>query len=83
MKTKDVVFSWDIFVSVILTILFCVFIPGNFKIEEASQLFLVSITVLAILFTIFLAVLVVMISSGDNEFLVFLEHSYSYKKILS
>lgn len=58
------------------------FIPGGTTFEMAKEIFQVSITVLAIIFSIFFAALTVLITAGDNQFVRFLEEDGSYTHIV-
>ena len=58
------------------------FVPGGITFGMAKDVFEVSITVLAIIFSIFFAALTVLITAGDNQFVQFLEEDGSYRSIV-
>ena len=73
MKIKNIIFSWDLAFTIILTILTYCFFPTNLKNELTKDIFGVGISILSIVFSVFFAALAIIISSGDNEFINFIE----------
>ena len=73
MKINSIILSWDFFLALTLSIfVFCI-LPDQKSISLATSVYGVGISVLSIVFSIFFAALAIIISSGDNEFIQFLE----------
>ncbi len=86
MKARDVarsIFaSWDIWASFVAAITFALLTRDGVQIDLAVKVFEVSISLLAVIFSIFFAALAVLITAGDNEFVRFLEEDGSYRQII-
>lgn len=81
-KIKSLFLSWDWMLALILIVAISYFVPGGISYPMAKEIFGVSITVLAIIFSIFFAALAVLITAGDNEFVRFLDEDGSYRHIV-
>lgn len=73
--------SWDWPVAVLAVVVFHLVFPQGVCYEIAREVFEVSISVLAIVFSIFFAALAVLVTSGDNEFVRFLHKDGSYQQL--
>ncbi|PKL77267.1 MAG: hypothetical protein CVV25_14800 [Ignavibacteriae bacterium HGW-Ignavibacteriae-4] len=73
MKIRNVIFSWDFSFTVIVTILCYCFFPNSLNCELTKDIYSVGISVLSIVFSVFFAALAIIISSGDNDFINFIE----------
>jgi len=86
MMTKDrflsILVSWDWPLAAILTLVLGWLLPSDATYGLANGIFEVSISVLAIVFSIFFAALAILITAGDNDFVRFLERDGLYKEIV-
>jgi len=73
MKIKAIFISWDLILSVMIAVLFYLLLPNLIDIAFAKDLYGIGISVLSIVFSVYFAALAIIISSGDNEFVKFLE----------
>ncbi len=82
-KIKKIVLSWDFILAIIVTLLTGLYFKKYvMSYEVAREIFGMSITVLSIVFSIFFASLAVLVSSGDNAFIRFLEEEGAYSSII-
>lgn len=82
MKPSEILWSWDFVVAAIATALVIATIPSRISAAFAKDLFAVGISVLSIVFSVFFAALAIIISAGDNEFILFLEKEKAYTGIV-
>lgn len=80
---RRILLSWDWIVALAIVLAASYLIPEKPSIQFANQLYATGISVLAIVFSLFLASLAILITSGDNEFVRFLEEDGSYTKIVA
>lgn len=73
MKIKSIFLSWDIILSIVISVLFYFNVPCLIDIVFAKDLYSIGISVLSIVFSVYFAALAIIISAGDNEFVKFLE----------
>ena len=79
---RRIIVSWDFGASVILTILLMIVLPQDLPVQIAKEIFEVSISVLAVIFSVFFAAMAILITAGDNDFVRFLEEDGSYRQII-
>lgn len=80
---RRIVFSWDWIVAFAIVLAASFLIPEKPSVQFAKELFSIGISVLAIVFSLFLTSLAILITSGDNEFIRFLEEDGSYRSIVA
>ncbi|RRR66870.1 MAG: hypothetical protein EI684_19930 [Candidatus Viridilinea halotolerans] len=82
MKVKQMFFSWDIWVAILVAAIsgFALFpdIPNAF----AKEVYNIGISVLAIIFSVYFAALAIIISSWDNDFVGFLQKRGYYERLI-
>ncbi len=79
---RSVIFAWDFGLSLALMVLVAFLMPNDVTVQIAKDVFEISVSVLAIVFSVFFAGLAVLITAGDNEFVRFLEEDGSYRAII-
>ena len=79
---RRIIISWDFWGAVFTALLVLVLAPQKILVVFAKDVLSVSISVLAIIFSVFFAALAVLITAGDNEFVRFLEEDGSYSQIV-
>ena len=79
---KSVIFSWDFGLSLVLGVLVVLLMHDDVTVQIAKDIFEISVSVLAIIFSVFFAGLAVLITAGDNEFVRFLEEDGAYRAII-
>jgi K+-sensing histidine kinase KdpD len=82
MKLKDLIY-WDLLLALVLAVLLGFILPDNIDNSFASTIYGVGISVLSIIFSVFFAALAIIISSGDNDFIHFLEENGDYSIIIN
>ena len=86
MKLKDalksIFLTWDLYAGGAIILVISFLLPNKIALEVAKEIFLVSISALSIIFSVFFAALTVLISAGENEFVRFLEEEGTFKKII-
>ena len=82
MSVRSVLISWDFFFAMVFSIAVAVLLPGRMDLTVAQALYEVGISVLAIVFSVYFAALAIVISSGDDKFVLFLEEDGTFGKIL-
>ena len=80
---RRIVLSWDWILALIVVIAASYSIPQGANIGYAKELYSTGISVLSIVFSLFLTSLAILITAGDNEFVRFLEEDGSYTRIVS
>lgn len=79
---KSIFLSWDFLVAIAVTIVLYIFLPPLIPAKIIKPIYEVSISVLAVMFSVFFAALAVLITAGDNEFVRFLEEEGLYRRII-
>jgi formate hydrogenlyase subunit 3/multisubunit Na+/H+ antiporter MnhD subunit len=85
MKLRDLrvwVVSYDFLWSGIITILLWLALPNTISNNFAKDVYGAGIAVLSIVFSVFFAALVTIISTGDNDFITFLEEKRIFTRLL-
>lgn len=82
MKLKDIILSWDLCISLIITLISCYLMPQMLEIKFCISFYNVGITVLAIVFSLFFAALAIIMTSSDNDFIEFLEENNDFTALL-
>lgn len=83
MKVKDIILYWDFVIAAITTLFSALFIPIWIKAEFAQTFYNIGITVLSIVFSLFFAALAIIMSSSDNEFIIFMEEKKRFTRLLN
>jgi hypothetical protein len=83
MKLKDILLSCDFLCAVIIAVFIAIISPYWLPNEFVKDLYSIGISVLSIIFSVFFAALAIMMSSSDDEFVVFLEEEGDYTKIIA
>lgn len=83
MNIRSILKSWDIWAALAITIIAWLVLPSAVKNDLVINLYNVGISVLAIVFSVYFAALAIIISSGDNDFIHFLEENGDYTIIIS
>ena len=74
--------SIDFCAALLLSIFILFFSPDKIAISFLLDIFGIAISVLSIVFSVYFAALAIIITSGDNEFIDFLEEDGSYSHII-
>lgn len=82
MKIKDVLISWDLISAIFIAGILCIIVPQDIPKNFAKDITGIEITVLAIVFSVYFAALAVIISSGDDDFIRFLQQEGDYLAII-
>ncbi len=80
---RRILLSWDWIAALGIVAATSYRIFENPSVQYANKLYEIGISVLAIVFSLFLASLAVLITAADNEFVRFLEEDGSYTKIVA
>lgn len=83
MKISDVIFSWDLIISVLASALIYILFPVEVNNIFAKDLYGVGISVLSIIFSVYFAALAVIISSSEDEFVKFLKTKKFYDPLIN
>lgn len=84
MNLKSFVLSWDTAVALLTALVLASMIPERVNNSLAKDIYGVGITTLSIVFSMFFAALAMIMSSGDNDFVYFMEHpDGGYTELLS
>lgn len=83
MKIKNIIVSWDTLCSLIIAMIFYFLSSNEIPAENAIKIFEISITVLALFFSVFFAGLAVLITAGDDDFITFLQETNTYRRIIN
>ena len=81
-RFRRIILSWDFLTSLFVLIIISYLIPELIPLKIMASIYEVSITVFSLLFSIFFSSLAIIISSGDNSFVNFLEQDGSYSEII-
>ncbi|MEE9905520.1 MAG: hypothetical protein K4305_08880 [Chlorobium sp.] len=79
---ESVIKSWDLWVSIFLATFFYFLYQDNINLEKCEKIFEVCIAFLSIIFSVYYAAYAVLVASGDDEFIRFLEEDGSYMDII-
>ena len=82
-RIRSILIAPDIVASLLIALLVIKISPGTISNEFSRDIYNVGITVLSIVFSVFFAALAIIISSGDDEFVDFLEQDGNYTKLIS
>lgn len=83
MKIKDVIFCWDFIIAIIISIATYIIIPIHLQGSFVKDIYSMGISVLSIIFSVYFAALAIIISSGDDDFVKFLNSEGHYQAIIS
>jgi len=81
-KIKRVISSWDLWISLMLSVTVWIFLPFFNPTTFLKNFYLAGLTTLSIIFSVYFAALSLIISSSDNSFIRFLKNKNIYAKIL-
>lgn len=82
MKIKDIIISWDFYISFLIAIVLWLIFPFWISNQFTTTLYEIGISVLSIIFSVFFAALAIIISSSDDDFVRFLEETGDYTAII-
>jgi len=82
MKLKEILLSYDTFVSLTITLIVCYFLPTHVMASFCNSVYYIGITVLAIVFSLFFASMAIIMSTPDNKFIKFLEEDNLYTDLM-
>ena len=82
MKLKNIIWSWDFGISLIAMLASFIILPTFLRTDFAASFYSVGISVLSIVFSLFFAALAIIMSSTDNEFILFLEKKKQFTTLL-
>ena len=82
LKPREIIMSWDFLASLIIAGFSYFLFRPEIKSDFAKDMYGIGISVLAIVFSVYFAALAIIISSGDNEFVEFLETRGYYSIII-
>jgi hypothetical protein len=82
-RIKSILLAPDILASLFVAVLVWYLSPDRILNEFSRDIYSVGITVLSIVFSVYFAALAIMISSGDDEFVEFLEQEGGYTTLIS
>jgi len=81
-KFRSTFLTWDIWLAFGLSLL-CLLIPNRLITPDfAQEILKTTNSILSVLFSVYFAALAILASSGDNEFVMFLQSEGYYKDIL-
>ena len=72
-RIKSIIFSWDFITSIIILVIFVIFLPMYIPLEIIKELCGIFISILSVTFSIFFAALAIIISASNDKFVLFLE----------
>lgn len=79
---ENVIKSWDLWVSIFVATFFFFLYQDNISLEKCEKIFEVCIAFLSIIFSVYYAAYAVLVASGDDDFIRFLEEDGSYMDII-
>lgn len=82
MRIREIFLCWDIWAAICLCILLFIILPPKISCSFAKDMSVTAINVLVIIFSVFFAVLSIMISSGTDDFIEFLEKKEDFTGIM-
>ncbi|MBM7855043.1 hypothetical protein JOC37_001426 [Desulfohalotomaculum tongense] len=83
MKLKNIFLCWDFITATAITLILWLLLPSSVAGTFAKDIYGIAIPVLSIVFSVYFAALAIIISSGDNDFISFLEEDGSYTEIIN
>src|SRR5437868_6455509 len=83
MNIRTVILSYDSILGALVSLVVSVLLPRWVPNDFAKDLYSVGISVLSIIFAIFFAALAIIMSSSDDEFVVFLEEKGDYSTVIA
>ncbi len=83
MKLRRILLSWDLLLPLVASIVLGWWLPQWVPSELAKDYYGIGIAVLSIIFAVFLAALVVIITASDDDFITFLEETGAYSAIVA
>ena len=84
MKINEIIISWDMLISIVAGIVVYILMPDQVNVFFIKETTGIGITVLVTLFPMLFAVLAIITSFSDNEFIRFLEETdgiYCFTKL--
>jgi hypothetical protein len=81
-RIKSIFLAPDIWVSLLIALLSWYLSPNKISNEFSRDIYSIGINVLSIVFSVYFAALAIMISSGDDEFIDFLEAEGGYTTLI-
>jgi len=78
---KSFFLTWDIYASLFVVVILAFLLRDEISLGLVKEILSVSISVLAIVFSVFFAAMAILITAGDNEFVRFLEEDGSFTQI--
>lgn len=81
-RLKRFIFSWDLAAALFSSVLFALLVTQPVSAEIVRDITLLAVSTLSIIFSVFFAALAVLITSGDNEFVKFLQKFGAYTEIV-
>lgn len=82
MKINNYILSYDFLIALFSTMISYHFLPDLLRINFAISFYNIGITVLSIVFSLFFAVLAIVMASSDNDFIKFLEEEGDFTRLL-
>lgn len=82
MKVKDIALCWDFILAIVLSGIIYAILPCNVKLVAAKDIYYIAITVLSIIFSLYFAALAIIISSSNDDFILFLEVDKTYTGVI-
>lgn len=79
---RRIVLSWDFLLALVLVVALWLVLPEQLPVTLAKDIFGMSVSLLAIIFSVFFAALAVLVAAGDNDFIEFLTIDNLYYDIL-
>lgn len=83
MKARDILCCWDIWTSLIISIVISLIMPDYIDLEFVKDLYGIAISILSIIFSLYFAALAIIITSGDDSFIIFLENDDIYTGVIN
>jgi hypothetical protein len=81
-KLKRIFIAWDLFAAIICAVLYVFLLTTPVTAEIIKEITALVVSTLSIIFSVFFAALAVLITSGDNEFVKFLQKFGAYSEII-
>lgn len=80
---RRIFLSWDILAALVLALLGMLIYGPTIDTQFAKDMYNMGVSVLAIVFSVYFAALAIIISSGDNEFIDYLESRGHYTALIA
>ncbi|MEW5677043.1 hypothetical protein ABGT15_12080 [Flavobacterium enshiense] len=81
-RVKALILSWDFFATVFVTAIAYFIMPGYIDMKFLLSVYNMSITILALIFSLFFAALAIIMSSSENDFIDFLDEENLFTELL-